>query len=158
MFASCRGDDGQAAPKATGQAVRAAKKAVHARGGARIYASTRARNTPTRRATHTHTQRIHAHKHTLTAQARRKHVARTDGAQHVTKRRGRGQIRVLWSKSINDATAALPLKIRALQAAKRRKGATRTRNTRKEARRDVAKGRQAAEKGRERYDKATAQR
>ena len=125
MFASCRGDDLQAAPKATGQAVRAARKAVHARGGA-----------------HIRTQ----HASASTAQhARRKHVARTDEAQHVTKPPQRGQIRVLWSKSINDATARLSCKIEALQAAKRRKGATRAHAQR-------AKGRGKPSKGRKMYD------
>ena len=52
-------------------------------------------------------------------------IARTDEAQHVTKRRAGGQIRVLWSMSIKLSTARQPLKIRALHAAKRRKRATR---------------------------------
>ena len=71
--------------------------------------------------------------------ARRKHVARTDGAQHVTKPPQRGQIRVLWSKSVNVSTARQPLKIGALQAAKRQAG--------QRAHAQRAKGaRQAAEK------------
>lgn len=77
--------------------------------------------------------------------ARRKHVARTDKAQHVTKPPTRGQIRVLWSKSINDATARPSLKIEALQAAKRASGATRAHAQR-------AKGRGKPSKGREMYD------
>lgn len=69
--------------------------------------------------------------------------AQTDRrAQHVTKRRARGQIRVLWSKSINDATARLSSKIEALQAARRQTGQRAHAYTRKGARRDIEKGRQ----------------
>lgn len=128
-----RGNARKRARKATGRGVLPADVAVHARGGAHIRArNAQARNA--RRATHTH-------KHALTAQARRKHVARTDKAQHVAKPPTRGQIRVLCSKSINDATARPPLKIRALQAAKRQTG--------QHARATRAKGRQAAEKARQ---------
>ena len=101
------------------------------RAAARIYARTRKR-------THKHASARNAHH--ATQHARRKHVARTDGAQHVTKPPQRGQIRVLWSKSINDATARLSLKIRALHAAKRRKG--------QHAHAIRAKGRSKAQKGR----------
>ena len=126
MFASRR-DDGNA-PKPHQRRRGAAFCSLmlpFTRAAARIYASTRkhaqaqhARNAQARNAR----RATHTHKHALTAQARRKHVARTDKAQHVTKPPQRGQIRVLWSKSINDATAALPLKIGALQAAKRQAG------------------------------------
>ena len=104
------------------------------RAAARIYA----RNAQARNARKRNAQaRTHG--------ARRKHVARTDDAQHVTRPPQRGQIRVLWSKSINDATARLSLKIGALHAAKRRKGATRAHAQR-------AKGRGKPSKGRKMYD------
>ena len=69
MFASRRDDDGQAAPKATGQAVRAAKKAVHARGGAHIRTHAQAQRTSTRKHTHKRKRNAYAqaHKHALTA-------------------------------------------------------------------------------------------
>ena len=76
-------------------------------------------------------------------------IARTDETQHVTKRRQRGQIRVLWSKSINDATARLSCKIGALQAAKRASGATHTHTRAKGARQDVKGARQAVKGARD---------
>ena len=119
---------------------RAIKGATRKRGAVRSPSPNARRGERCRRrgGAHIRTQRIHAtrkHGARTGTHSRRKHVARnatrTDGAQHVTKRRQRGQIRVLWSKSINDATARLSCKIGALQAAKRRKGATRARATRK---------------------------
>ena len=134
MFASRRDDDGQAARKATAASVLPADVAVHARGGARIHArNTQARASATR----------NAYAQARTHGARRKHVARTDDAQHVTKRLTRGQICVLWSKPINAPTARQSLKIRALQAAKRQRG--------QHARTHAQGARQAVE-GREMYD------
>lgn len=103
------------------------------RAAARIYASTRKRTR--KRNAYTHATHAQARTHGATRNA-----TRTDGAQHVTKPPTRGQIRVLWSKSINDATAALPLKIGALQAAKRASGATRAHTRAKGARRQPQKG------------------
>lgn len=119
------------------------KKAVHARGGAHI----RARNASTRKRTHKHasTQRTSASTHSRrTAQRATRTATRADKAQHVTKPPQRGQIRALWSKSINDATARLSCKIRALQAAKRQAG--------QHARTSTRKGRGEMSKGGEMYD------
>ena len=75
-------------------------------------------------------------------------IARTGTAQHAAKPPTRGQIRAIWSKSINDATARLSFKIRALQAAKRRKGATRAREHAQRGAARRQRGRDDAEKGR----------
>lgn len=106
------------------------------RAAARIYA----RNAQARNARKRNAQaRTHG--------ARRKHVARTDDAQHVTKPPQRGQIRVLWSKSINDATARLSCKIEALQAAKGQAGQHAHASTRKGARQAAAKGAASRQRG-----------
>ena len=109
------------------------------RAAARIHAHTHKRDA----------QRIHARNartSASTAQHVTRNATRTDGAQHVTKPPQRGQIRAIWSKSINDATARLSSKIEALQAAKRASGATRARATRKGARQGV-KGAQDVDGG-----------